>query len=303
MKLNRRQFITTTLAGAGTLAADPALFVQQTTKAAAPDPFQMVPLGKTGLKVSLIGSGTGMRGGNRQSNMTRLGKAKFESLLRYTYDKGVRYYDLADLYGTHPYLASAFQSIPRDQYVIGTKIWVRPGGIPEKERPDANVVVERFRKELKTDYLDLVLIHCMTDPNWTEKEKRQMDILEDLKSKKIIRAHGVSVHSLEAMKACVDCPWVDSVHVRINAFGDSMDHKDPAVVAPVIKQLRAAGKGVVGMKLIGEGRYRNSPEKIEESLKYVLSLNAVDMLIVGFEKTEEIDDYAGRVRNALAAQV
>jgi myo-inositol catabolism protein IolS len=231
--------------------------------------------------------------------MTRLGKVKFEALLREQFDRGVRYFDCADLYGTHPYVAEAFKSLPRDRYVIGTKIWVRPGGIPEPERPDANIVVDRFRRELKTDYLDLVLLHCMVAPNWPEQQKRQMDLLDELKSKKIIRAHGVSVHTLEAMQACVDNPWVDSVHVRLNAFGDSMDRKDPTEVVPVIKQLRAAGKGVVAMKLIGEGRYRDAPEKISESLRYVLKQNCADMVIVGFEKTTEVDDYAQRAKDAL----
>ena len=297
MKLNRRQFIKSTIAGAGGIVLGQAMAAET---ARSTDPFQKATWGKTGIQTSLLGAGTGMRGGNRQSNMTRLGKEQFETLLNKEFERGVRYFDLADLYGSHPYLAAAFKTLPRDQYVIGTKMWVMPGGIPEKERPDANFVIDRFRKELNTDYIDLVQIHCMGNPQWSDQQKRQMDILEELKSKKIIRAHGVSIHSLSALKACVDNPWVDVVHVRINAFGDSMDDKDPAVVVPVIKQLHAAGKGLIGMKLIGEGRYRNSPEKINESLKFVLSLNSIDTLIVGFEKIEELDDYAKRVKAALA---
>jgi aryl-alcohol dehydrogenase-like predicted oxidoreductase len=301
MKLNRRQFLTTTIASAGSLAFARTFPAAEAVKARSTDPFQMVPLGRTGSSVSLIGAGTGMRAGNRQSNMTRLGKEKFEALLRYEFEQGVRYFDLADTYGSHPYVASALKSLPRDQHFFCSKMWVRSGGIPEPERPDANIVVDRFRKELNTDYIDLVLLHCMTDPNWTDQQKRQMDLLAELKSKKIIRSHGVSVHTLEAMQAAAASPWVDSVHVRINAFGDSMDRKDPAEVVPVIKQLRAAGKGVVGMKLIGEGRYRNTPEKIDESLRYVFGQDCVDTMVVGFEKPEELDDFAKRVKAALTA--
>ncbi len=301
MKITRRQFLAASAAGASQFILKPT----QTFAAKAPntDPFQPVPLGKTGINVSLVGAGTGMVGGNRSSNMTRMGKEKFEALLQDEFDRGIRYFDLADLYGTHPYLASALKKIPRDRYVIGTKIWVRTGGIPEPERPDANIVVDRFRKELNTDYLDLVLIHCMDKGDWCDQQKRQMDILDELKSKKVIRAHGVSVHSVSAMQAAAASPWVDSVHVRVNAFGDSMDDHDPAKVAPTIKQLRAAGKGVVAMKLIGEGRYRKTPEKIDQSLKYVLGLNSVDMMIVGFEKTAEIDDFAQRVKTQLQDRV
>jgi predicted aldo/keto reductase-like oxidoreductase len=206
------------------------------------------------------------------------------------------------MYGSHPYLASAFKAIPREQYVVATKIWVNRGGLPERERPDANIVVDRLRKELNTDYIDLVLFHCQTDPNWCERQKRQMDILADLKTRKIIRAHGASIHSLGALKACVTSPWVDSVHARINAYGDVMDDRDPAVVAAVLKQIHDAGKGVVAMKLIGEGRYRDDPDRRDRSIQYDLGLGCIDTMIVGFESPEEIDDFAARVAKALAAK-
>ena len=136
----------------------------------------------------------------------------------------------------------------------------------------------------------------MTDPHWTDKQKKQMDILENLKVKKVIRAHGVSVHSLDAMEACVGNPWVDIVHVRINPFGEVMDKSDPASVIPVISKLHKEGKGIIGMKLIGNGNFKNDSEKIDASLKYVLGLGTVDMIIVGFELPEQIDNYIGRVK-------
>jgi aryl-alcohol dehydrogenase-like predicted oxidoreductase len=299
MKMKRREFMAATLAATAGLASHCTIWATKRGNLALDDPFQPVPLGKTGLRPTLIGYGTGMRGGMRASNQTRLGKERFEALLRYTYEKGVRYYDCADLYGTHPYIADAFKSMPRENLIITTKIWTRPGGIPEPERPEAAVVVDRFRKELNTDYIDLVSIHCMTDGQWTDQQKRTMDGLADCKAKKVIRAHGVSVHSLAALKACVDSPWVDSVHVRINAYGDAMDDKDPAVVADVVRRLHAAGKGVIGMKLVGEGRYRNDPDKRDKSIQFVLGLGSVDTVIVGFEKTEEVDDFAMRTRQAL----
>ena len=126
-----------------------------------------------------------------------------------------------------------------------------------------------------------------------------MDLLEDLKAKKIIRAHGVSVHSLEAMEAAAGSPWVDVVHVRINPYGEAMDRKDPALIIPVIEKLHKSGKGIIGMKLIGNGKFRNDSEKIDASLKYVLALGTVDMIIIGFELPEQIDNYAERVSRTL----
>jgi predicted aldo/keto reductase-like oxidoreductase len=294
--LTRRQFVTTTItAGAGSVLLGKAtLNFPANPTVSFEDPFRIVTLGKSGLKSTLLGMGTGFSGYNRSSNITRAGVA--ESIIRQAYEKGIRFFDCADSYGTHPFTAAALKGVPRESYTLSSKIWVGPGGIPESERPDADVVIDRFRKELKTDYLDLIQIHCMTDPLWTDKQKKQMDILENLKAKKIIHAHGVSVHSLEAMEACVESPWIDVVHVRINPFGEVMDKSDPSSVIPVIAKLHKAGKGIIGMKLIGNGNFKNDSEKIDASLKYVLGLGTVDMIIVGFELPEQIDNYIGRIR-------
>ena len=296
--LTRRQFVTTLTASAGTLLfgniiqAIPAPKIRNQV-----DPFPIITLGKSGIETTLLGLGTGFNGGNRSSAITRAGVA--ESVISYAYNAGIRFFDCADTYGTHPYTAKALKNLPRDKYTLSSKIWVSEGGIPELERPDADIVVDRFRKELNTDYLDLVQIHCMTSATWTDEQKKQMDILENLKARSVIRAHGVSVHSLQAMEAAAESSWVDVIHVRINPFGAAMDSKDPEKVIPVIKKLHDSGKGVIGMKLIGNGDFKNDSEKIDKSLKYVLGLETVDMIIVGFERPDQIDNYAGRVANAL----
>ena len=126
-----------------------------------------------------------------------------------------------------------------------------------------------------------------------------MDIMDRLKSKGIIRAHGVSVHSLEAMKAAADSEWADVVHVRINPYGIAMDDHDPDEVITVIHELHNKGKGVIGMKLVGNGIYRDDNEKIDHSIRFVLGLGSVDMMIVGFEEPGQVDNFAGRVQAAL----
>jgi len=297
-KLSRRQFITKVSAGAGTVLLGNTLNALTPGETASPkDPFQIITLGKTGIKTTLLGMGTGFNGGDRSSAITRAGNA--ESLIRYAYEKGIRFFDCADTYGTHLYAAKALRGLPRDKFILSSKIWESQGGIPEAERPDADVVVARFLKELNTDYLDIVQLHCMTSANWTDEQKKQMDILETLKSKGIIRAHGVSVHSLEAMEAAAASDWVDIIHVRINPFGAAMDSRDPSLVIPLIEKLHKSGKGVIGMKLIGNGDFRDDSEKVNQSLKYVLTLGTVDMIIIGFEKPEQIDNYATRITNVL----
>lgn len=296
--LNRRKFVAALSLGTAHL-----LFNNQLLAANGPvrssDPLQAVTLGQSGLQTTLIGIGTGVHAGNRSSALTRRGKDPALGVIRHAYDRGIRFFDCADTYGTHPVVGEALKNMDREKITLSSKIWVRPGGIPEPERPDADVVVDRFRKELNTDYLDIVQIHCMVDADWTDSQKKQMDILDNLKSKGIIRAHGVSVHSLEAMKKAVETPWVDVIHVRINPYGIAMDKPEPEEVVNVISQLHKSGKGIIGMKLIGNGKYQNDSQKIDSALKFVLGLGVVDMMIVGFENIDQIDDYLSRTENAL----
>lgn len=297
-ELNRRKFLAALSLGTAHLLFNNHLSAKEKPIYSL-NPTQLVKLGNSGITTSLLGMGTGVHGGNRSSALTRQEKNKSIEAIEYAFGRGVRFFDCADTYGTHSLVAEALKNADRSKITLGSKIWVRNGGIPEPERPDADKVVDRFRKELNTDYLDIVQIHCMVDTDWTDTQKRQMDILENLKSKGIIKAHGVSVHSLDAMKVALDDPWIDVIHVRINPFGIAMDKPDPAEVVEVISKLHDSGKGVIGMKLIGDGKYKDDSDKIDHALKFVLGLGTVDMMIVGFERKEQIENYLGRMEIAL----
>ena len=296
-KFNRREFVSALTLGTGYLMfSNP---ITGCTNITSSDPFQIVKLGKSGLETTLLGMGCGVHGSMRTSFLTRQEKSKSVALVRYAYDTGVRYFDGADLYGTHGIIAEALKDIPREKIMLSSKIWTREGGIPDTERPDADVVVDRFRKELKTDYIDLMQLHCMVSADWPEIEKRQMDILSDLKAKGIIRAHGVSVHTWEAMKAAVESPWVDVLHARINPYGIAMDKPEPEEVVSLIHKLHDSGKGVIGMKLVGGDKFIEESDKIDNSLRFVLGLGSVDMIIVGFEQEAQVDNYTARMKSAL----
>ena len=289
MKIQRREFLTTTVAGVLSVGSVAAAAPANT------DPTEIVPLGKT-LKACRISCGTGMGGGGRQSNQTRLGKEEFEALLNYAYDHGIRQFDMADMYGTHPYVGRVLKGKPRDSVQLVTKIWTRRGGIPEKERPLADVLVRRFLKELQTDYIDVVQIHCMTEPDWNKSERRQMDALARLKEQGLIRAHGVSIHSIPALRVAAEDPWVDVVHARVNPFGYRVDGPMDEVV-PILRQIHAAGKGIIGMKLIGEGSFDLARRR--QTLEYVIGLGCIDCMTVGFEKTDQVDEFLRNVRERL----
>ena len=299
LNMNRRKFVNALgLGTAHVLFSNP--IYSNTSKTILPNPLQTIKLGNSGIETTLLGMGTGVHASNRTCFLTKQDKQKSLALLHHAYERGIRMFDCADTYGTHGLMKEALTSMDREKLMLSSKIWYRGGGIPEPERPDANIVVERFRKELDVDYLDMVQIHCMVDENWTETMKPQMDILENLKVKGIIRAHGVSVHSLDAMKDAVKSSWVDVLHARINPYGIAMDKPDPAEVVEVIHELHDAGKGVIGMKLVGNGKLRNDSEKIDNSLRFVLGLRSVDMMIVGFEEKEQIDNYLTRMENAIS---
>ncbi len=178
------------------------------------------------------------------------------------------------------------KDVPREKYDIFTKIRWHGGG---QDEPDATVYVERFLKELSTDHIDLLLIHCVTSADLGRTEMRiKADILiAKFKEKGVIRALGVSCHSIAALEAAAAEPWVESVHTRINPYGMSMDGS-PEKVIPVLKKIHDSGKGVVGMKIVGAGRLRTDADRRQESVKFALNLGCVSMLNVGFESTDQI---------------
>lgn len=294
--ITRREFLGTLLAGAGGIWLKPVAEAAPTSMVRSPT--EQVVLGKTGVKASFVGIGTGMRGWMRQSNHTRMGKEAFSALIRHAYERGINFFDTADLYGTHSFLREALKGIPREKVVIQSKIWFAPHGLPETV-VDARRALDRFRQELGTDYIDIVLLHCTTSPTWTEDLLPMRDALEEARQKGLIRAHGTSCHSLPALKAAQASPWVQIQLARINHRGAAMDGS-PQEIAALLRQMRAAGKGVTGMKIFGEGKFLSQQER-EESLRFVLTERCVDNLIIGFERREQIDETLGMLQRLLTA--
>jgi aryl-alcohol dehydrogenase-like predicted oxidoreductase len=247
-----------------------------------------VVLGHTGIHTSRLAMGTGTIGYGGASNQTRLGTSPLTRLLVDGYhENGLRFFDSADSYGSHPYVAAALKQIPRDKVTVLTKTDTRnPAGV----RAD----LDRFRKELGVDYIDVVLIHCVTESDWTTRYRGVMDVLSEAKEKGTIRAHGVSCHSIGALRAAAASPWVEVDLVRLNPIGSHMD-ADPDTVISVIKQMRTQGKAIVGMKILGQGDLRNKPS---EAIRYALSTGVLDAFTIGAESQKEQNDLIQRVAAA-----
>ena len=246
-----------------------------------------VTLGGTGIKTSRLAMGTGTVGSGHHSHQTALGIQGLSDLLRNGYDHGLRFFDAADSYGSHPHVAEALKHVQRDKVTVLTKSWAR-------DAAGMRADLDRFRKELGTDYLDVCLMHCVTEADWTDRYRGAMDVLSEAKQKGIIRAHGCSCHTIEALRAAAKSPWVEIDLARINPIGAEMD-ADPATVVGVLKQMKASGKAVVGMKILGQGALRS---RQDEAIKYALSLGVLDAFTIGAESKQEQEDLIRRISAA-----
>ena len=288
----RRDFLRKTATGMG------AAWLSSTTSLASVLAFETPPrkfnahdevtLGKTGIRTSRLAMGTGTVGFGGASNQTRLGMSPFSRLLVNGYhENGLTFFDTADSYGSHPYVASALKQLPRDKVVVMTKT-------DNRNASEIPADLDRFRKELGIDYIDIVLVHCVTESDWTTRYRGVMDALSEAKHKGVIRAHGVSCHSIGALRAAAASPWVEVDLVRLNPVGAHMD-ADAETVLGVIRQMRSSGKGIVGMKILGQGAMRDRPS---EAIHYALSSNVLDAFTIGAESRKEQDDLVHRIAAA-----
>jgi aryl-alcohol dehydrogenase-like predicted oxidoreductase len=288
--MHRREFLvrTATATGIAWLSSKSILnaIAEQTLskRFAASD---IVTLGHTGIQTSRLAMGTGTVGSGHHSHQTALGVQGLADLLRNGYDHGLRFFDAADSYGSHPHVAEALKHVPRDKVTVLTKTFSR-------DAASARADLDRFRRELGTDYIDVCLIHCVTEADWTDRYRGVMDVLSDAKQKGIIRTHGCSCHTIGALRAAAKSPWVELDLARINPIGAEMD-ADPATVVSVLKEMKAAGKAIVGMKILGQGALRT---RQDEAIKFALSLGILDAFTIGAESKQEQEDLIRRISAA-----
>jgi len=298
--VSRRNFLRQSFTAAGALAiGSDALLTARADTGGKRTATDQVTLGKTGIKLSRLGLGTGSNNGQTQRD---LGREGFNGLVKYAYDQGITYFDCAHNYMTFDWVGGAIKGLPREKLFIQSKVWGRP--------EDVLATVDSHRKTLDTDYIDSMLIHCMSAHDWTETMKRVMDGFNEAKSKGWIRAKGVSCHSLPALRQAADSPWTEVHLVRVNPQGRHVDgtaettwDNETHDVSPVVDQLkkmRADGRGVIGMKIIGNGEFV-TPEDREKSVRFAMSRPEIDAVVIGFKSRAEVDEAIERINRALAA--
>ena len=264
-RFSRRQFLQSSATFTGALLLGPGAFTQARAAAAKRSAVDQMTLGQTGIKLSRLGMGTGSESGKV---LLALGREKFNSLVKYAYDQGITYLDCAQAYRTFDWIGGAIKGLPREKLFIQSKV----PGQPE----DVLAAIDHHRKVFDTDYIDSMLIHCMVKDRWTDQWKRIMDGFDEAKGKGWIRSKGVSCHSLPALRAATATPWTEVHLVRINPQGRRMDGPEEEAwraddkkheIAPVlseIKAMRAKGRGIIGMKIIGDGAFvdRGGPGEV-----------------------------------------
>jgi len=283
-RIHRRQFVSQTLAGATALWSgvhSSWLSAAPLVKKAASD---RVVLGHTGIKLSRLAMGSGTNGTNYSSDQVRLGLKGFTDLLVYGFDQGVNFWEAADQYGSHACLNAGMKQVGRDRLVLLTKTHARTA-------PQMQADLDRFRKELGTDCIDIVLLHCMTSAQWPEERRGAMDVLEAAREKGIIRAHGVSCHTLDALLVAAKHPWVQVDLARVNPIQAYMD-ADPATVISVFREMKKAGKGVIGMKIMGQGKLSNNPNR---AIEHAAKLDCLDCFTIGFTNSKQLDEVVSKV--------
>jgi aryl-alcohol dehydrogenase-like predicted oxidoreductase len=294
--LSRRQFLERSAGAAGALLLTSSAWfsAQAADKRTAAD---QVVLGKTGLKLSRLGFGTGSNSGNVQY---ALGQEEFNKLIHYAYDQGITYFDCAQSYRTFEWIKGAIKGLPREKLFIQSKVMGKPD--------EVLAAIDHHRKVFDTDYVDSLLIHCMVKDGWTDEWKRIMDAFDEAKEKKWIRAKGVSCHSLPALRTATASNWTEVHLVRVNPQAKHIDGMDPSWdksgtdMTPVLaelKTMRAKGRGIIGMKIIGNGDFTQAEDR-EKSIRFAMSRPELDAIVIGFKSRTEIDEAIRRVNQALA---
>jgi predicted aldo/keto reductase-like oxidoreductase len=299
-RVNRRQFLQSSATVTGALMLSPGALTESHAAIAKRTATDQVTLGQTGIKLSRLGMGTGSGNGQVQID---LGREGFNSLVKYAYDQGLTYFDCAETYKTFEWIGGAIKGLPREKLFIQSKV-------PHKPH-DVLAAIDHHRKVFDTDYVDSMLVHCMVEHDWPEQWQRIRDGFDEAKAKGWIRAKGVSCHSLPALRAARETPWTEVHLVRVNPQGHRTDGEEEVVwpaedpghdIAPVLKEIagiRAKGRGIIGMKIIGNGTFVEASDR-EKSIRFAMSMPALDAVVIGFKSRAEIDEAIQRINRALA---
>ncbi len=293
--LSRRNFLKTGIA-AGMLAgsANLAMGVEQ-RKAT-----DWVTLGRSKVDVTRLAFGTGSFSGAVQRE---LGQERFTKLVRYAYDRGIRFFETAESYSNmHQMLGLALKGVPRDSYRIMSKVTTHDNITSQAQIQNK---IDELRTLANTDYFDILLLHWQHTPTWPSDSRRWQDGILEAERRKTVMSHGASVHGLPALRQMPGNEWLHVAMIRVNHNGTRMDAEDYNTdglgnvdeVVTHVRQVRKEGMGVISMKLIGEGVFNR--EDRQKAMRFAFKHAGVDCVTVGYKNTAEIDEAIENLNLAL----
>jgi predicted aldo/keto reductase-like oxidoreductase len=295
-QFTRRDFLRTGVA-ASVLSTTGGMLLAKPKKRLATD---WVTLGKSKVKVTRLAFGTGTKAGSAQRE---LGQEGFTRLVRHAYDSGIRFFETAESYHGMPEMLSiALKGLPRDSYRLMTKYSTPATGDPAPK-------IDQFRRQLNTEHIDILLLHCLRPPTWSADYESLRDGFSLAQQKRIISAHGASIHGLPALRTIPGNQWLQIAMIRMNHNGTKMDTPEmkdvnlPGNVEEVVAHTKAVhhqGMGVISMKLVGEGRFTTAEDR-DAAMKFAMNLGCVDAVTIGFTNTAQIDEAIERMNRVMNA--
>lgn len=235
--------------------------------------MQNAILGKSGLNVSRLCFGT-LTMSPLQKDMTPEEGAK---LLVYAYERGVRFLDTADLYGTYPHIKLALKDAP--DYVISTKAYCY-------DRQTAQEALERAYRGVGRDYIDLFMLHEQESLYTLRGHEEALVFLSEQREKGHIGAVGVSTHFAGCVSAAARFPMIQVVHPLINYAGIGIQDGTREDMENAIRTARDANIGIFAMKPLGGGHLIRDNRA---ALEYARSSPLLDSVAIGMQNTAEID--------------
>ena len=151
-----------------------------------------------------------------------------------------------------------------------------------------------------------MLLHVQQGEDWPESSKRWQDGILEAQQKKVILSRGASVHGLPALRQVPKNQWLQVAMIRMNHKGTKMDNEgnfwestgDVNEVVTHMKQARAAGMGIISMKLIGEGVFNHDDR--QKAMQFAFRNAGVDCVTVGYKSPAEVDEAIENLNAALA---
>ena len=248
--------------------------------------MEMRKLGRSGLTVSRMCFGT-LTMSPLQCDMSPEAGAR---LLIYAYERGVRFLDTADLYGTYPHIRLALKEA--GDYVISTKAYCY-------DEPTARQALERAFRGTGRDYIDLFMLHEQESLYTLRGHEEALNYLQRQKELGHIGAVGVSTHFCACVEAAPRFPMIDVIHPLINVSGIGIQDGARQDMERAIAHARDFGIGIFAMKPLGGGHLISSNG---EALAYALESPLLDAIAVGMQSTREIDANVAAFEGAAKAR-